>query len=301
MIKVERIALKKIKLSDEQMRTDPLSVGVEDLARSIERVGLLHPLVVRREGDGYVVVAGVRRYLALVSLNYEEVPCVVIDGKAQEMDAITIHENIHRESVNVVEEARWLERMHKKYHISVTDLARMIGKSHAYVSQRLKLLSCDPYIVECVEQGKMSFSVGRELDRIDDPGERRMYARMAAENGCSEIQARLWVSDYLSRKYKQQVPSNNGAGNLGRVSPPAPQIPATQVVSGDQERSSLPLEDKRVWCYNCGEDVTDTQKVLITLCVDCGHEFSEQLRRFEEDARQTVEKDGEASSEEAGR
>jgi len=300
-MKAERIPLKRIKLSDEQMRTDPLSVGVEDLARSIERVGLLHPLVVRRGGDGYVVVAGVRRYLALVSLNWEEVPCVVIEGKDQELDAITVHENIHRQNVNPVEEARWLERMHKKYHISVTDLARMIGKSHAYVSQRLKLLSCDPYIVECVEQGKMSFSVGRELDRIDDPGERRMYARMAAENGCSEIQARLWVSDYLSRKYKQQVPGNNGAGDSGRTYQSTPQTPATQVVSGDHERSSLPLEDKRVWCYNCGEDLTDTQKVLITLCVDCGHEFSEQLRRLDEDARQTVEKDGEVGGKEAGR
>jgi len=301
MIKVERIALKKIKLSDEQMRTDPLSVGVEDLARSIERVGLLHPLIVRKKGNGYVVVAGVRRYLALVSLNRGEAPCVVIDGKNQAMDAITVHENIHRESVNVVEEARWLERMHKKYHISVTDLARMIGKSHAYVSQRLKLLSCDPYIVECVEQGKMSFSVGRELDRIDDPGERRMYARMAAENGCSEIQARLWVSDYLGRKYRKRQDVGDDVRSPG--STPIPQSRSLEV-GGSREgvnSSHDPSRDEREWCFACGEDVTNRQRVVFTMCPSCGHEVAKMVREMDEHARQAMEKDGEASSKEAGR
>jgi len=300
-MKVERIQLKKIKLSDEQMRTDPLSVGVDDLARSIERVGLLHPLVVRREGDGYVVVAGVRRYLALASLNWAEVPCVVIDGKSQELDAITIHENIHREDVNVVEEARWLERMHRKYCISVTDLAKMIGKSHAYVSQRLKLLSCDPYIVECIEQGKMSFSVGRELDRIDDPEERRMYAKMAAENGCSEVQARLWVSDYLGRKYRQR-------GDVGEDmrSPGSDLIPQARSLEVEGTREGVkpshdPSQNEREWCFVCGENITNRQRVLFTMCPECGHEVAKMVREMDEHARQAMEKDGEVSGKEAGR
>ena len=135
------LSLNQIVLNKFGLR-DSFEVGLEDLIESIEKHGLLEPLVVRPiGGEKYEVVAGNRRYLALKKLGWSKVQCHIKKLDDKEAFEVALTENIQRENMTPLEEAKAFKTYVKeKGWGSVTELAKKIGKSQGYISQRLKLL-----------------------------------------------------------------------------------------------------------------------------------------------------------------
>lgn len=123
--------------TNPRKRLDPKTIN--ELAESIKQKGILEPLLVRRNSDGYELVCGERRWRAADIANLEIVPVIVKDLSDAEVLDIQIHENLHREDVHPLDEALGYKYLMDTVGLTITDLALKVGKSESFVHQRLKL------------------------------------------------------------------------------------------------------------------------------------------------------------------
>lgn len=147
-----------------RLRMDP--EALQELADSIAARGLLQPILVRLLGDRYQVIAGHRRRAAARMLGLSEVPCVVIDVGDDDLLELALIENLLRENLDPLDEARAFEQLRERYGYSLRDIAQRINKHHEYVAMRLRLLR-HPEVQEAVQQG-MKPTVAERIARIDD-------------------------------------------------------------------------------------------------------------------------------------
>lgn len=133
---ITTIKLDRIHPSAEQPRQNRTS-GVDELAESIRRDGLLSPLVVTKDGEAYRIIAGERRYHALQKLGKKQVECRIISREERDYWRIAIVENLQRENLSAEEEASALLRLKKQDNLSDEGLAKLVGKSRNYITEIL--------------------------------------------------------------------------------------------------------------------------------------------------------------------
>jgi ParB family chromosome partitioning protein len=142
---------------------------LDDLRQSIRVHGLLNPLIVRPKDGKFEIVAGHRRLEACKRLGWTRIPCIVIeldDRKAFEMSLV---ENLQRQTLNPIEEAKAFKRYVEEYGWGgVSELARKVGKSQEYVSRRLSLLNLPEEVKEEIMRRRISPSVAQELTTLED-------------------------------------------------------------------------------------------------------------------------------------
>ena len=150
----------------DPQRTVISSEGIEELARSIERVGIISPITVIPRGEKYEVVAGHRRYLAAKMTHLAIIPCIVMyPGEVDETET-KIHENLYRENINSADEAEFYEKLITLKGLSIHEIAEKTGKSASYIRGRLDLLEGDPLVMEALRDDQINISVAQELNKI---------------------------------------------------------------------------------------------------------------------------------------
>jgi ParB family transcriptional regulator, chromosome partitioning protein len=182
---LESIELRMVRPSQSALRSDlgPMS----GLMMSIEDKGLLEPIIVRPNVDGYEVVAGMRRYEACKKLGWRRVPAHVVELDDREAFEVSLLENIQRETLNPIEEARAFRSYVEKYgYGGETELARKIGKSQEYVSKRIGLLSLPQRVQDQIMRRRITPSVAQELTLLNDEA----AEEMADEIGAHELTLR---------------------------------------------------------------------------------------------------------------
>ncbi len=143
---------------------------LQELARSLQRIGVLQPLLVRPmpgDGERYQIAAGERRWQAAQLAGLAAVPCVVRDLDDDAMEEIALVENIQRDDLTPVEEARVLRRLMERRSLSMRALSEHLGKNHSYVEDKLKLIG-DPRIASAVETGALGPTAAAEIAQLDD-------------------------------------------------------------------------------------------------------------------------------------
>jgi ParB family chromosome partitioning protein len=178
------VALVKPNPSQPRTSFDPDSLA--GLASSIEASGVVQPLLVRPLADGsYELIAGERRWRAAKQAGLERVPAVVRDsGEAERLQTALI-ENMVREDLNPVEEARACAALVEDLGLSKQDLARRIGRSRPAVSNLIRLLDLPDEALALLESGELSEGHGRAVLSVSDNDLRRRLARSAASQGWS--------------------------------------------------------------------------------------------------------------------
>ena len=165
-----------------QPRTEFDPDKLTELARSVERYGVLQALLVRRAPDAtdlYQIAIGERRWRAAQLAGLTAVPCHVRVLDDDAMEEIALVENIQREGLTPVEEARALQRLMARHALSMRALSEHLGKHHSYVQDRLKLLS-DPRIAEAVDAGVVGPTVAVEIANLPDDETRAELLNRAA-------------------------------------------------------------------------------------------------------------------------
>jgi ParB family chromosome partitioning protein len=169
--------------SPYQPRTRFREEALEELARSIRSTGIVQPLIVRKQGNRYQLIAGERRWRAAQRCAFPKVPVVVRDvGEAFALE-MTLVENLQREDLNPIEEASAFEKLIHEFHLTQEQAADRTGKDRATVANSLRLTKLDKPIQELLEDGKLSAGHGRALLGIMDPRERISIAKRAAKGG----------------------------------------------------------------------------------------------------------------------
>jgi ParB family chromosome partitioning protein len=143
----------------------------------------VQPLVVRPVGSRFQLLAGERRWRAAQRAGLARVPVVVRDVSDEAALEITLVENIQREDLNPVEEARAFERFMNEFHLTQEEVAARTGKDRATVANAVRLLRLEKAIVDLIEDGRVSAGHGRALLGVSDPKFRLALARRASRGG----------------------------------------------------------------------------------------------------------------------
>ncbi|MGD9560730.1 MAG: ParB/RepB/Spo0J family partition protein [Pyrinomonadaceae bacterium] len=186
---VIELSLDRIEPNTEQPRTRFEESALDELARSIISNGIVQPIVVRPRGPNYQIVAGERRWRAAQRAGLHKIPAVVREVADEKLLELALIENIQREELNPVEEARAYRKLIDKIGLTQEMIADRVGKERSLVATSLRLLKLPDDILEMIEEGKLSASHGRALLMTGDASAQRRFAKTIITMGLSVREA----------------------------------------------------------------------------------------------------------------
>ncbi len=169
-----------------QPRSTILPDSVSNLAVSIKTNGLLQPITVRPVDDNrFEIIAGERRWSAIKSLGWEQVPVIIRQASDQEMLELALIENIHREDLNAIERARAYREFRDQFNLNAESVAQRLGEDRTTVTNYLRLLDLPDTIQSMVAQGQLSMGHARCLLGVADAEHRQQLAESVINNQLS--------------------------------------------------------------------------------------------------------------------
>lgn len=157
------IEIDEIAPNESQPRKTFNKEKLEELARSIKTHGVIQPIVVRKQGSHYEVVAGERRWRAARIAGLSEVPCIVRELTDEQNMLVAIIENVQREDLNPIEEARGIRAMIEDYELTQDEVAKAVSKSRPYITNALRMLKLPDAVLDMVSAGKLSAGHARAI------------------------------------------------------------------------------------------------------------------------------------------
>jgi ParB family transcriptional regulator, chromosome partitioning protein len=209
---VHELAIDLISPNPDQPRTDIDEQGVAELADSISKVGLLQPIIVRPLGDSYQIIAGERRWRAARQAGLEKVPVRVLAKTETESLEIALIENLQRQDLNAIEEARGYRKLLTEYRMTQAELADKVSKSRSAITNALRLLDLPDEVQELVFDNKMSAGHARAVLSVPDEVARMKLAQKIVNEGLSvrdaENLARLYAAGQSDRAPRPSTPKS---------------------------------------------------------------------------------------------
>lgn len=207
---VHELAIDMISPNPDQPRTDMGDEGVAELADSIRKVGLLQPIIVRPLGESYQIIAGERRWRAARQAGLERVPVRVLTKTETESLEIALIENLQRQDLNPIEEARGYRRLLTEYRMTQAELADKVSKSRSTITNALRLLDLPEEVQEVVYAGKLSAGHARAVLSVPEESARLRLAEKIVNDGLSvreaENLARLYAAGQTDRTPRPVTP-----------------------------------------------------------------------------------------------
>ena len=174
-----------IEPNPQQPRTRFADENLEELARSIQSNGIVQPIVVRRFGDRYQLIAGERRWRAAQRVGLHRIPAVIRDVPDEKLLELALIENIQRQELNPIEEAHAYRNLIDSIGLTQEMVAERVGKERSVVTTSLRLLRLPSDLQNSIAEGILSAGHGRALLMSDDLNIQREVARAAIEGGWS--------------------------------------------------------------------------------------------------------------------
>lgn len=188
------VPLAKIVPNPNQPRRDFDEEKLAELADSIKKNGLIQPIVVRKHGIGYEIIAGERRYQASKRAGLERVPVIVKDVDDAEMYRLALIENIQRDDLNPIEEAKGYKTLIAMNGVkSLGDLSELVSKSRSSISNIIRLLKLPEEVQDMVSDGRLTYATARAILAIDGEERQLALAQKAVEKGMATSE----VEDYV--------------------------------------------------------------------------------------------------------
>lgn len=202
------IDIKKIRQNPNQPRKDFKEAELNELAQSIKELGMLQPVLLRplksaashSEDTAYEIVAGERRWRAAERAGLEKVPAIIRDLNDKESLEISIVENVQREDLNPVEEARAYELLFSEFHLSHSEIAERVGKDRSSIANMLRLLKLPAEILSFISDAKISIGHAKAILGVKEPAAQLSLAKKVIAESLSvrdleTIVARVVVLD----------------------------------------------------------------------------------------------------------
>lgn len=250
------IYVNHIHLDRCHLRAEVTEESVSQLADSIRLHGLLQAIVVTpRLAGGYRLIAGRRRLVACQSLQYQTVPCRIIeDPGLDEIPALA--ENLMRLQMNPLEEARACKMLHEQKGLSIAEICERTNHGTSWVQDRLALLELPEHYQQAVALKHISMCAAMRLMAITEPDYRDYLLNVAKINGATISQVNAWVMEWQSRQLL------TAPGGLG---PPVPQTPG-------------PLPCKPTCCASCDTPIVPPYIFFVPLCPNCSLDLAAAKR-----------------------
>ena len=162
------IDVELIRPNPDQPRKQFEQAELEELCESIREFGIIQPLIVKKDREEYILIAGERRLRAAVNLGLKTVPALVREATVKESALIALIENVQRENLSYIEEAQAYKRLITEHGLTQTEIARKVGKRQSTISNKLRLLALPEDIQRILAENRLSERHARALLRIED-------------------------------------------------------------------------------------------------------------------------------------
>ena len=168
-----------------QPRREFSEEALEELAESIKASGLLQPVVVRSQGGSWELVAGERRWRAVQKLGWPRIPAVVKEVDDQALLTLALIENLQRDDLSPMDEARGYDRLMREFELPQAEVARLVGRNRVTVANSLRLLTLPADVQRMLDRKDLTEGHGRALLALEDADEIERIARAVQEHGWS--------------------------------------------------------------------------------------------------------------------
>ncbi len=206
---VAQVPVEQIRPNPRQPRSKIDPAALEELAASIREHGVIQPVVLARapDGQGYVLIAGERRWQAAKLAGLRQVPAVIREATEQELLELALIENIQRADLSPLETAEAYRQLHEAFGLSHDEIAQRVGKSRVAVSNTLRLLKAAPAVREALLEGRISEGHARALLGLPSPQAQTAALQTVAEQGLTVRQ----TEDLVRRLQGKRPPAKRGA------------------------------------------------------------------------------------------
>ena len=191
--RIQRIAVNEIVPNPDQPRTIFEQKGLDELADSIRRHGIVQPLIVRSKDGKYTIIAGERRWRAAQIAGLKNVPAIVRTLEELETLEIAIIENVQRVDLSPLEQALSIHRLHEQFSMSFADIAKKLGKAISTVNNMARLLQLPESAKRALEENKISEGHARQILALKDQKEQKKLLNQIVKNDWSVRQTERYV------------------------------------------------------------------------------------------------------------
>lgn len=220
------VKLSRIQPDPDQPRKNFDEEKLKELADSIRTYGMISPIVVKKRGALYEIVAGERRWRAARIAGLKEIPVVIKEVDEKTSRELSIIENIQRDDLNAVEEARAYQSLIEEYELTQEEVAVRVAKNRSTITNSLRLLKLEPEILTLLQDGKITQGHARALLAVEDPELRKKIAEKCTKENLSVREIETLVKlDKLSKAKKEK-----------KSSPEAQELRRLKVIYKDLER-----------------------------------------------------------------
>ncbi len=215
--KIEQIKIDTIRPNKYQPRTIFSEEKIEELARTIHTHGVIQPIVIRSIGEqSYEIIAGERRYRAMKSLGWSEVPAIVRQLDDKETASIALIENLQREELTAIEEAYAYEQLLELHSLTQEALAQRLGKGQSTVANKLRLLKLPDEVKEAIMDKKLSERHARALISLKDESLQVAMYKEVIEHQLNVKQLEDKIKELLNPEQKEEKKSRPKRKSVSR-------------------------------------------------------------------------------------
>jgi chromosome partitioning protein spoOJ len=202
-MEITTIKLSQIRPDSLQPRKIFQDAQIDDLAESIKKYGLLQPILVKKQDNRYIIIAGERRYRACKKLGLEYVEVIIKDDENAML--ISLIENIQRENLTALEEAVAIQNIKDKYKCTHEELSKLLGKTRVYITNKLRILNADEYTKKLLSDNNITEGHARALLGQRDVKKRQELARKILTKGLSVRQVEKSIRDESEKSSDKDI------------------------------------------------------------------------------------------------
>lgn len=182
---------------------------IHQLAESIRQHGVVQPIIVRKDGNIYRIIAGERRWRASRLAGLHTIPVIIKDISNQQVMELALIENLQREDLNPIEESEAYEKLIKEYGMTQEEIARTVGKSRPAIANSLRLMGLCSLCKEWVIRGELTSGHARALLTVEDHENQQKLGKVIIDRKLNVRETERLIKDFLTGKKKKTVPPKN--------------------------------------------------------------------------------------------
>jgi ParB family chromosome partitioning protein len=201
----QKISIEKIYTNPNQPRKNFDKESLNELAESIKIHGLIQPIIVNEMSDGYMIIAGERRFRACKICGLKEVDAIVKTYTNKQVAEIAIIENLQREDLNPVEVAKGIKQLMEEYGLTQEKVSERLGKPRSVIANSLRILTLYPEVIDLIEKGKVSFGHAKVLASVTDYAAQIILAKKIAKDKMTVRDLEKEVESILGNKKKKKA------------------------------------------------------------------------------------------------
>ncbi len=172
---------------------------LDELCNSIREFGVIQPIIVKKSGSQYILIAGERRVRASTLAGLEKIPAVIRDADEKDMAFIALIENVQRENLNYIEEAMAYKHFMDEYGMTQCEISKRVGKQQCTISNKIRLLSLPEEMREALTKNQLTERHARAILRITDGEQRKQILERIIDHSLNVRQSEKLIDDFLKK------------------------------------------------------------------------------------------------------